>query len=99
MVRVKHKEWKNDFYESFFKAGGTAGIQAEGCRRKSRPGKTVCLSGAFFIHRKLRPMNEKALRAGSHCVGVELCRWSNPPQAENPAKQDSFLVYRNIALG
>ena len=29
MVRVKHKEWKNDFYESFFKAGGTAGIQAE----------------------------------------------------------------------
>ena len=44
-------------------------------------------------------MNEKALWAGSHCVGVELCRWSNPPQAENPAKQDSFLVYRNIALG
>jgi len=29
---------------------------------------------AFFIHRKLRPMNEKALRAGSHCVGVELYR-------------------------
>ena len=21
----------------------------------------------------------------------ELCRWSDPPQAENPAQQDSFL--------
>ncbi|RGX91184.1 hypothetical protein DXA60_14490 [Roseburia sp. OF03-24] len=45
----------------------------------------------FLIHRKLRPMNQKALRAGSHCGGVELCRWGDPPQAENPAKQDSFL--------
>ena len=43
-------------------------------------------------------MNEKALRAGAHCVGVELCRWSNPPQAENPAKQDSFLVYRKYCI-
>ena len=44
-------------------------------------------------------MNEKALRAGSHCVGVELCRWSDPPQAENPAKQDSFLyVHTNVAV-
>ena len=25
----------------------------------------------FLIHRKLRPMNQKALRAGSHCGGVE----------------------------
>ena len=60
-MRVKHKEWKNDFCESFFKAGGTAGIQAE-------------------------------------VAGVELCRWSNPPQAENPAKQDSFLVYRKYCI-
>ena len=41
-------------------------------------------------------MNQKALRAGAHCVGVELCRWSDPPQAENPAKQDSFLIHRKL---
>ena len=33
----------------------------------------------------------KALRAESHCGGKELCRRCDPPQAENPAEQDSFL--------
>ena len=31
-----------------------------------------------------------ALR-GSHCSGMEECRLRDPPQAENPASQDSFL--------
>ena len=34
---------------------------------------------------------QKALRAGTHCGGEELCRYSSPTQVENPAKQDSFL--------
>ena len=34
----------------------------------------ITRTGVFLIHRKLRPMNEKVLRAGLHCVGVELCR-------------------------
>ena len=28
----------------------------------------------FLIHRNLRPMNQTSRRAGSHCVGDELCR-------------------------
>ena len=28
---------------------------------------------------------------GSHCSGMEECRLRDPPQAENPASQDSFL--------
>ena len=37
-------------------------------------------------------LHKKALRAGSHCGGVVVCRLGDPPQAENPAKQDSFLL-------
>ena len=36
---------------------------------------------------------KKALRAGSHCGGGELWRRSDPPQEENPALQDSFMIY------
>jgi len=36
-------------------------------------------------------MKQQALRAGSHCGGREECRKSDPPQAENPARQDSIL--------
>ena len=32
----------------------------------------------------------KALRVGSHCVGLEVCRRSDPPQAENPASRILF---------
>ena len=39
-----------------------------------KQGQSMELASIFLIHRKLHPMNEKALRAGSHCVGVELCR-------------------------
>ena len=33
---------------------------------------------------------------GSHCSGMEECRLRDPPQAENPASQDSFLSYRKL---
>lgn len=39
----------------------------------------------------------KALRAGSHCGRGELGRRSDPPQAENPAKQDS--LWREMRCG
>ena len=54
---------------------------------------------SFLYHRKFRwnPLwYEKELRAGSHCGGRVICRRSDPPQAENPVKQDSFLyIYRD----
>ena len=34
-------------------------------------------------------MIQKALQAGSHSGGKVECRRGDPPQAENPAKQDS----------
>ena len=42
-------------------------------------------------------MNQKALRAGSHCVGDGLCREATlgvgpPPQAVNPVEQDSLIT-------
>ena len=60
MVRVKHKEWKNDFCKSFFKAGGTAGIQAEVAEEDPAPERQFVFPGLSF--RKLRPMNEKPSR-------------------------------------
>lgn len=47
MVRVKHKEWKNDFCESFFKAGGTAGIQAEVAEEDPAPERQFVFPGLF----------------------------------------------------
>ena len=36
---------------------------------------------------------------GSHCSGMEECRLRDPPQAENPASQDSFLyIHRKNIL-
>ena len=48
----------------------------------------MILSWLFFFHRKMRPMKEKrsariALRRNGSL--------RDPPQAENPAEQDSFL--------
>ena len=39
--------------------------------------------------------NENAPR-GSHCGGMVECRLRDPPQAENPASQDSFLFHRKM---
>jgi len=41
-------------------------------------------------------MIQKALRAGSHCGGKVKCRQSDPPQAKNPAKQDSYSYLYKI---
>ena len=38
-----------------------------------------------------RDLVEKSPPGGSHCGGVETSRLRDPPQAENPAEQDSFL--------
>ena len=42
------------------------------------------------------PIIQKSLRAGSHCGGKVDVAYSGPPQAENPAKQDSFLCRLRI---
>ncbi len=36
------------------------------------------------------PIIQKTL---SHCGGAVACRLGDPPQAANPAWQDSFLLY------
>ncbi|MCU6799405.1 hypothetical protein OCV69_05600 [Alitiscatomonas aceti] len=36
--------------------------------------------------------NKKALRAESHCGGMEFRRKCDPPQAENPARAEFFPV-------
>jgi hypothetical protein len=42
------------------------------------------------------PMIQKALRAELHCGGGVKCRRSDPPQAENPALQDSYSYKKSI---
>ena len=41
---------------------------------------------------------KKPCRAGSRSGGKVDVAYSDPPQAENPAKQDSFLLYRKDRL-
>ena len=45
----------------------------------------------FLSYRKLRFHTIRNAPRGSHCSGMEECRLRDPPQAENPASQDSFL--------
>mgnify|MGYP000757321563 CR=1 FL=1 len=45
----------------------------------------------FIIVWKLRFHTIINAPRGSHCSGMEECRLRDPPQAENPASQDSFL--------
>ena len=47
------------------------------------------------------PYSIKASRAckDAHCGGMESCRLCDPPQAENPASQDSFLLVEIQKLG
>ena len=35
---------------------------------------------------------------GSHCGGLESCRLRDPPQAENPVEQDSFLRKESLVF-
>ena len=46
----------------------------------------------FLSYRKLRFYTIKNAPRGSHFGGEELCRLRDPPQAENPAEQDSIVV-------
>ena len=52
----------------------------------------------FIIVWKLRFHTIINAPRGSHCSGMEECRLRDPPQAENPASQDSFLLYRKDRL-
>ena len=59
--------------------------------KQPRLGARMC-QGTFFIivWETSFPYDKNAPR-GSHCSGMEECRLRDPPQAENPASQDSFL--------
>ena len=46
----------------------------------------------FLFNRKIRPIEQKPLRAGTHCGGKVLCRQGDPPQAENPASGILFYL-------
>ena len=53
----------------------------------------------FIIVWKLRFHTIINAPRGSHCSGMEECRLRDPPQAENPASQDSFLyIHRKNIL-
>ena len=53
----------------------------------------------FIIVWKLRFHTIINAPRGSHCSGMEECRLRDPPQAENPALQDSFLyIHRKNIL-
>ena len=53
--------------------------------------ETVIIATFFLSYRKLRFYTIKNAPRGSHCGGMVECRLRDPPQAENPASQDSFL--------
>ena len=61
----------------------------------------------FSLYRKYRvtlkceshdSYRAKSPSGGSHCGGMESCRLCDPPQAENPASQDSFLLKSVIII-
>ena len=58
----------------------------------------------FSLYRKYRvtlkceshdSYRAKSPSGGSHCGGMESCRLCDPPQAENPASQDSSLFHES----
>ena len=58
----------------------------------------MCHVAASFSYTKLRFHTIRNAPRGSHCSGMEECRLRDPPQAENPASQDSFLSYRKLCF-
>ena len=60
--------------------------------KQPRLGAGMCQGTFFLSYRKLRFYTIKTLREDAHFGGVELCRLRDPPQAENPAKQDSIFM-------
>ena len=55
---------------------------------------------ALLSYRKLRFHTIINAPRGSHCGGMVECRLRDPPQAENPVEQDSFLrkLFRKESL-
>ena len=66
--------------------------------KQPRLGAGMCQGTFFLSYRKLRFHTIINAPRGSHCSGMEECRLRDPPQAENPASQDSFLLYRKDRL-
>ena len=58
--------------------------------------KTSACAGVFFIVWETSFPYDKNAPRGSHCGGMVECRLRDPPQAENPASQDSFLSYGKL---
>ena len=66
-------------------------------------GREVCLKQSFFYiignFDGIPYDMKKSSGQGSHCGGRVICRRSDPPQAENPVNQDSFLyIYRDTKM-
>ena len=61
-------------------------------RKAGPPGRPMDGEGGLLSYRKLRFYTIKNAPRGSHFGGEELCRLRDPPQAENPAEQDSIVV-------
>ena len=59
--------------------------------KQPRLGARMCQGTFFLSYRKLRFYTIKNAPRGSHCGGMVECRLRDPPQAENPVEQDSFL--------
>ena len=59
--------------------------------KQPRLGAGMCQGTFFLSYRKLRFYTIKNAPRGSHCGGMVECRLRDPPQAENPVEQDSFL--------
>ena len=45
----------------------------------------------LFYRIETKFLYDKNAPRGSHCGGMVECRLRDPPQAENPVEQDSFL--------
>ena len=50
------------------------------------------MTACFFIVLETCFQYDKDAPRRSHCGGMEECRLRDPPQAENPAEQDSIVV-------
>ena len=69
--------------------------------------ENVPMAHSFSLYRKYRvtlkceshdSYRAKKPSGGSYCGGMESCRLCDPPQAENPASQDSFLLKSVIII-
>ena len=83
---------------------GRKSIYSTGKTKRAAP---IGRRPVFYITGNFVPRYIKNAPRGSHCGEKEECRFRDPPQAENPAKQDSFLfngklrspLYKNAPRG